>query len=51
MTPVVNMLGAVSRSNHPLHPAAIRWLEESLAARALGQLLAVPPFWPAARLW
>ena len=31
------------RSDHPHHPVANRWLEESLAACALGQRLAVLP--------
>jgi predicted nucleic acid-binding protein len=43
MTPDVNVLVAASRSDHPHHPVANRWLEESLAACALGQRLAVLP--------
>lgn len=43
MTPDVNVLVAASRSDHPHHPVANRWLEESLAACFLGQRLAVLP--------
>jgi toxin-antitoxin system PIN domain toxin len=43
MTPDVSVLVAASRSDHPHHPVANRWLEESLAACALGQRLAVLP--------
>ncbi|MFM7511949.1 MAG: TA system VapC family ribonuclease toxin [Cyanobium sp.] len=43
MTPDVNVLVAASRSDHPHHPVAIRWLEESLDAFSLGQGLALLP--------
>ncbi len=36
----VNVLVAASRSDHPHHPVALRWLEESLAECSLGQRLA-----------
>lgn len=43
MTPDVNVLVAASRSDHPHHSVAIRWLEDSLDACALGQGLALLP--------
>lgn len=43
MTPDVNVLVAASRSDHPHHPVALRWLDEALAAFSLGQRLAVLP--------
>ena len=43
MTPDVNVLVAASRSDHPHHPVALRWLEDALAASSLGQRLAVLP--------
>lgn len=43
MTPDVNVLVAASRSDHPHHPVAIRWLDDALDACALGQGLALRP--------
>jgi toxin-antitoxin system PIN domain toxin len=43
MTPDVNVLVAASRSDHPHHRVAIRWLDEALDACALGQGLALLP--------
>ena len=43
MTPDVNVLVAASRSDHPHHPVAIRWLDDALDACALGQGLALLP--------
>lgn len=43
MTPDVTVLVAASRSDHPHHRVAIRWLDEALDACALGQGLALLP--------
>ena len=43
MTPDVSVLVAASRSDHPRHPVAIRWLDAALDACALGQGLALLP--------
>lgn len=43
MTPDVSVLVAASRSDHPHHPVAIRWLDDALDACALGQGLALLP--------
>jgi predicted nucleic acid-binding protein len=43
MTPNMTVLVAASRSDHPHHPVAIRWLDDALDACALGQGLALLP--------
>ena len=44
MTPDVNVLVAASRSDHPHHKPALRWLEDAVADAAAGRgLLLLPP--------
>jgi uncharacterized protein len=43
MTPDVNVLVAASRSDHPHHGVARRWLEQALVAAASGSPLTVMP--------
>lgn len=43
MTPDVNVLLAASRSDHPYHEPARRWLDEALDACALGRRFSVLP--------
>jgi uncharacterized protein len=43
MTPDVNVLVAASRSDHPHHAVARRWLEDALASAATGGSLTVMP--------
>ncbi len=43
MTPDVNILVAASRSDHPHHAVARRWLEQAIADAAAGRLLALQP--------
>jgi uncharacterized protein len=43
MTPDVNVLVAASRSDHPHHAIARRWLEQAAAAAALGSTLILMP--------
>jgi len=43
MTPDVNVLVAASRSDHPHHAIARRWLEQAAAAAALGGTLILMP--------
>jgi toxin-antitoxin system PIN domain toxin len=43
MTPDVNVLVAASRSDHPHHANARRWLEQAAAAAALGSTLVLMP--------
>lgn len=43
MTPDVSVLVAASRSDHPHHAIARRWLEQAAAAAALGGTLVLMP--------
>ena len=43
MTPDVNVLVAASRSDHPHHAIARRWLEQAAAAAALGSTFILMP--------
>lgn len=43
MTPDVNVLVAASRSDHPHHAAAHRWLEEAISAARAGTALTLMP--------
>jgi uncharacterized protein len=43
MTPDVNVLVAASRSDHPHHAVARRWLEEALRAAAAGAGMSLMP--------
>lgn len=43
MTPDVNVLVAASRSDHPHHSTARKWLEDALVAAELGTPLRIQP--------
>ena len=43
MTPDVNVLVAASRTDHPHHAVARRWLEETVAAASAGAALTLMP--------
>lgn len=43
MTPDVNVLVAASRSDHPHHAIARRWLEQAAATAAMGNTLVLMP--------
>lgn len=43
MTPDVNVLVAASRSDHPHHKVARKWLEDALQQARRGALLAIQP--------
>lgn len=43
MTPDVNVLVAASRSDHPHHAPARRWLQDALAAAARGSMISLQP--------
>ena len=43
MTPDVNVLVAASRSDHPHHASARRWLQQALAAASKGSVICLQP--------